>query len=100
MDIDPVHSTVARGASVRWKVFEGSTVLLNVDTGDYYTLNGSGTLVWELLERPVTGSDILAALCTGFDVEEPQARQDLAEFLTDLAREGLISIHEGSGGTS
>ncbi len=61
-----------------------------VDLRCLFTLNDTGTFVWETLARPCTAAQIHAALLTEFEVEGDQAREDLIEFLARLAQAGCI----------
>src|SRR5574340_444318 len=46
---------------------DGETVLLNVSTGRYYTLNRVGSVIWEHCTGHNSMSDIHALLCRRFD---------------------------------
>ena len=51
---------------------EGETVLLDVSTGRYYTLNRLGSVIWEHCTGHHTIDDIHAVLCDRFDVAPEQ----------------------------
>ncbi|MBI4504519.1 MAG: PqqD family protein [Chloroflexi bacterium] len=71
-------------------VLDGEAVLLDLDRGTYYTLNGVGTAIWDLLtgERPLAG--VLAAIVARFEVAEDVARADLTAFAMRLLHRGLV----------
>ena len=68
----------------------GETVLLDLQHGKYYSLNGTGAAVWALLDEPRTATELCAALLERFDVEPETLRGDLQDLLDDLRRQGLI----------
>jgi hypothetical protein len=84
----------ARSHDVTHTVLDGEAVLLDLDSGVYYTLNRVGTAIWELLgdDRPV--ETIVAAIREQFDVPEEVARRDLLALLRRLRDEGLVVVTE------
>jgi hypothetical protein len=89
---DPIddRSTLRRARSVASQTLDGEAVLLHLTSGTYFTLNETGTFVWNLLEREHTLAQLLEALVGAFDVEREAARRDLVELLEDLVARGLI----------
>ena len=69
---------------------EGETVLLNLSTGRYYTLNRLGSVIWEHCTGHTTMSDIHAILCDRFDVVPERALDDLVTLVNHLVQEGLL----------
>lgn len=60
------------------------------------TVNETGALLWELLERERTEEELAAALCKRFDVEPERAAADVSAFLEKLRRAGALK-EERSG---
>ena len=69
---------------------EGETVLLDVSTGRYYTLNRLGSVIWEHCTGHHTIDGIHAVLCDRFDVAPEQALDDLVALVNHLVEEGLL----------
>ena len=55
-----------------------------------FTLNDTGSFIWENLAVPRTFSQISSALVEEFDVTRQKADEDLTRFLQELADEGCI----------
>lgn len=68
------------------------TVILNVETGRYHGLRGTGVRVWELLGGGTTIAEIERALLEEYDVEAETCRADLLELVRDLRSAGLVEI--------
>ncbi|MDF0665611.1 MAG: PqqD family protein [Nitrospira sp.] len=66
------------------------TVLLNLSSGRYYTLNRLGSVIWEHCTGHNTISDIHASLCNRFEVASEQALYDLIALIDQLVQEGLL----------
>jgi len=77
---EDVHSTT----------LDGESVLLNLSTGRYYTLNAVGSLVWAQCTGTHSLAHILSAISERFDVACQQAHTDLVDLVIQLRQEGLL----------
>ena len=78
-------------ANVRWRVVDGEAVLIHVETSYYYSLNKTGTAVWELLLAGEKGlDDLVTAVSHRFAADQAVIQQDIKQLLDHLATEGLI----------
>ena len=83
--------TILRPSSdVQGTTMEGETVLLDLSTGRYFTLNRLGSVIWEHCTGHSKISDIHAVLCDRFDVTSSRALDDLVALANDLIQEGLL----------
>ncbi len=74
---------------------EGSGILLNLLTRQYFTLNESGNRIWLLLSEGLTLGEISQALESQYDVTAEQAEQSVVDLVGELATEQLVLItHE------
>lgn len=69
---------------------DGETVLLDLSSGRYYTLNRVGSVIWEHCTGHHTISDVQAVLCDHFDVVPERALDDLVTLVNELIQEGLL----------
>ena len=69
---------------------EGETVLLDLSTSRYYTLNRLGSVIWEHCTGHCTISEIHAVLCDRFEVAPERALDDLILLVNHLVQEGLL----------
>lgn len=67
------------------------TIILDHQGGQYLTVSGSGTLLFDLLRDERDQDQLVAALVTAFDVDEETARRDVKEFIEGLSAAGLLS---------
>ncbi|MDH4079263.1 MAG: PqqD family protein [Nitrospira sp.] len=83
--------TVLRSSpDVQGTSMDGETVLLDLSSGRYYTLNRVGSVIWEQCTGDKTISDIQAVLCDRFDVAPERALDDLVTLVNELTQEGLL----------
>ena len=91
VDRTMLNRTILRpSADVQGTSMEGETVLLDLSTGRYYTLNRLGSVIWEHCSGHSTIRDIHAVLCDRFEVASEQALEDLVALVNQLLQEGLL----------
>jgi hypothetical protein len=67
-----------------------ATILLDVDSGEYFELSGVGADVWARCQGSDTVDEIVTHLTGDWDVERPVLEADVVELLDELDRAGLI----------
>lgn len=73
-----------------FRELRGGAVALNLQTGQYYSLNEVGTRMWELLQEEGSEDAAVSAIVEEYDVDPEQAAQDLNRLLQELQESGLI----------
>lgn len=82
--------TLRHSLDVQGTNMDGETVLLDLSTGRYYTLNRLGSVIWEHCDGSHTIRDIHPILCDRFDVDHERAFDDLVALVNQLVHEGLL----------
>ena len=78
-----------RGAECVETEVEDALVLLDLDGGMYFTLNGPAADVWRALEAPASEDALIETLTAKYDVEPAKCAQSVARLLEDLTQKGL-----------
>ena len=81
---------LSRRAGLMTADMNGSAVMMDIMTGKYYNLGEVGGRIWELLEDPMTVSDLVNKLTAEYDVSEEKCRADIQPFLAMLLERGLL----------
>jgi hypothetical protein len=68
------------------------TVLMSIDAGAYYGLEGPARSIWEILETPLTFSALVDRLVEEYQVSPKTCAADLERFLSEMEREGLLRV--------
>jgi len=68
---------------------DGEKVMLNIERGNYYGLDGIGSCIWELIEHPCTVQAVVSSLLKEYDVDEKKCQDDVLIFLRQLHDQGL-----------
>jgi hypothetical protein len=86
-----------RSQSVVARVVAGETLLVPIrgkvgDLGSIYSFNGTGTLIWKLLESPKTVSQLVSGVAQEYDIDPAQAECDVANFVGEMKAVGLVEV--------
>lgn len=68
--------------------------LMNVNKGNYYTLNKIGKAIWYLIEQEKSVEELIEILIKQFQVEKNICLEDTVEVLNLMDSQGLICVRE------
>jgi len=89
--------TFTRSRSVVARVVAGETLIVPIrgkvgDLASIYSFNGTGTLIWKLLESPRTLGQLAACVAEEYTVDSAQAESDVASFVSEMKAVGLVEV--------
>lgn len=97
MDSDARPSSQAPGGrhvinekSIVFDVLDGEVVIVNLDSGAYYILEGTASTIWQLIAAGTPEPHIVDALMRLHAGERPVAESSTAAFLAQLIEESLL----------
>ena len=76
------------------ETFDGETVLVNLDSGIYYSLDGVGVDVWMLIDGGNSFEGVIEWIANRYDGERGEMERALHQLINDLRDEDLIVIDE------
>jgi len=91
MSMHPTRRMAVAHDEIASQVLEGEAIIINLATGLYYSLDGSGALVWSMLQRGATVVDMTAALARAYGIAAERARADVEALLADMEAESLVA---------
>jgi hypothetical protein len=71
---------------------EGVSALLDLRTGEYFSLNETGTYLWSLISQPIAYTEIVAKMLETYDVPEAQLVEDLNIIALEMSERKLILL--------
>jgi hypothetical protein len=77
------------------RVVNGSTVLLNTDTGRYFTLDEVGGRAWTVLTSSPSIQEAREQLLAEYAVEPAELMRDLDTLIASLTEQGLVEVGRG-----
>lgn len=74
-----------------WEVVDGEAVIVDVTTGDYFSLNRIATAVWTSLQGGVPLAAIVDATAARYAVDRSTVEHDVGDLVDELEDIGLWS---------
>ena len=85
-------TTVARSDELVCAMMDNEVVMMSLEQGAYFGLDAIGSRIWELLEHPMTVSELCRQLLASYAVDVETCHQDTLDFLQDLYAAEIITI--------
>jgi hypothetical protein len=79
------------------QTIDGEVVMIDLHSGSYFSLLGTGAEIWGAIEKESTAQEIVDALALRYEASPEGLHQAVWELLDRLVREGLISPCEEDG---
>lgn len=86
-------TVVARGTSHVETEVADQIMMMSIEQGKYYALEGTAKAIWQRLTEPTTIGDLVAGLVEDYDVDPAQCQADVTAFLQDMIENGLVEDH-------
>jgi len=87
-----LNQTVTRSPEVISQEVSGETVLLDLDSENYFGLDEVGTRIWQLIRESGDLQVIYNTLLEEYEVEEERLQADLTTLLGEIADLGLVTL--------
>jgi len=87
-----LNQTITLSPEVISQEVSGETVLLDLESENYFGLDEVGTRIWQLLKETSDLRAVYSTLLEEYEVEEERLQTDLAALLTEIAGLGLITL--------
>ncbi|HYC53550.1 MAG TPA: PqqD family protein [Candidatus Binatia bacterium] len=78
------------------KVIDGEAIIINLLSGVYYSMEGTGAWIWEGIENGRSVGDICAAIAAGYGVEVTRVQNDVTALIDQLLQERMIRDAAGA----
>ncbi|MBC8133638.1 MAG: HPr-rel-A system PqqD family peptide chaperone [Deltaproteobacteria bacterium] len=98
-------AALRRVSSLPFQKLDNEVLVVDPRTREVHLLNATATRIWDLLQDPLTGDELVAALTEEFDAPAGALRADVETLLTELGSKGLVGAdavlepHLASDGT-
>lgn len=85
LSVAPKQDIVARSVG-------DEMVLLDLETGTYFTLNGVGAFIWRQIEEQCDVDAIATRMVNEYEVDLHQARNDASTLLSTMLDQGIVEL--------
>lgn len=70
------------------------TVLMSIESGRYYGLEGTAQRIWSLLRAPQSLAELSVHLAKEYEVSPEQCAEDIRPFIEEMISEGLLKVED------
>ncbi len=71
---------------------DGEIVMMDVESGNYLNFDAVATDIWNRIGGGIRFADLCAAIEGEYDADSATVARDVAEFVDDLIRRGLVRV--------
>ncbi|UCH12740.1 MAG: PqqD family protein [Candidatus Omnitrophota bacterium] len=94
-----LSNTYELSEDIAYRVIDGEAMVLNLNDGEHYSLNGTGTEILELMARKKDLKFIISTMNKEYGIDNKVIEEDLIIFVKELLTNKLISMTKGGEGT-
>ena len=87
-----INNVVSRRNDIDTTDLNGEIVMMDLEKGRYFSLNGVGSRIWEIIESPIEINKIVDCLLEEYDVNRNECEENVLEFLGKLDDANIISV--------
>lgn len=89
MPVEP-DATYTHTENITWRDVNDEVVVLDLKSGEYYTMNQTGQCIWRALMEGKTVDQVKDLVLERFQVEKDKALTDVEEFISGMMDKGLL----------
>jgi len=86
-----LDTTLSVPPQVMSRLVDDETVLLDLESGMYFGLDGVGKRIWESVSEGNSLGKTAESIVSEFEVDAAQAQKDVIEFASELVDRGLLT---------
>jgi hypothetical protein len=80
------------------EAIDGEVVIINLENGNYYSLDGVGARIWDSIGGGASVGEIVRMLDVHYPTDGAQMQRTVEQFLTELKQDDLIVADEAVAG--
>lgn len=82
--------------TVTHETIDGEAVIINLDSGNYYSLVDAGSFIWSIVERGASASEVQQLVQQTYEGNATEIDRGVQELLAQLQQENLIVPVDGA----
>ncbi len=84
------HQVAIAGSGIVSDVIDGECIIMDLTTGNYFSLLGAGVMAWPLLSAGMNFPDVAERVAGAFGVTASSISGDLQDLVSELLEYGLL----------
>ena len=94
MTVTP-ETMLAQGSEHVETLVGDQVMMMHIQQGKYFALDGTARRIWEMLKMPTTVDGLVEQLVGEYDIDTEACRADISGFVSELMENGLIVEQKG-----
>ena len=88
-----IKTTLKRNPELLAVDMDGETVMMDMESGNYFGVNAVGSHIWEVLETENKVTAIIETVSSQFEVKDGDTvQEDIMAFLGDMVEQRLVEV--------
>lgn len=87
-----INNVVSRRNDIDTTDLNGEIVMMDLEKGRYFSLNGVGSRIWEIIEKPIEVNKLVESLLEEYDVNRNECEENVLEFLGKLNDANIVFV--------
>jgi len=84
--------------NIAHEIIDGEAVIVNLESGNYYSLDKTGAALWNFVANGFHVSEIIEELVQRYEGNMAEIEASVSQLLVDMEKEGLIIIDQENKG--
>lgn len=85
-------TVLCRKTDITYSEIDNDIVMMDLEQGKFFGLNGVGGSIWTLLENPITLNALCDKLQSEYKVERVECESSVVEFVISLQQANLVEL--------
>ena len=90
--MDSILSYKICDTQVVHEIIEGEAVIINLETGNYYSLRGAGADIWDLIGAGAMTTQIIKGIDFRYQGDPKEIKKGVEQLIDQLLEQGLIEL--------
>lgn len=93
IDFEAKNPIICRNKNIISSDLDGEAVLMSLENSEYYGMNETLTLIWNIIENPKKFSDIIDELLYLYNIDKENCINEVSKILINLLDRSIIEVN-------
>ena len=86
------NTVITRSSALLAAAVRDETVMMDIESGNYFGLDDIGSVIWQRLETPSQFGKLIDALVADYDADRAVIAEDVRKLLSIMAEHKVVSL--------
>lgn len=94
--LEDLPAKIEVSSEISWRNVNGKTIILNLKTGEYFTLNDTGEILWKGICESQKPSELVLSLANEYSMDNKEVERDVLDFISGLLQKEVLIVDVNS----